>query len=399
MTNKTEIEFHPAANLFPLIEGEDFAALCEDLKRNGQLEDIVIYQGMILDGRNRFRACDHIGIEPRFKEWGGECGSPTRYVLSINMQRRHLTASQKAAVGLGALPMLEAEAAERKRESLKGNENARRSQQEESLWEEGENDERNPALIVSEPKSAKASNEAASIVGCSPRYVEDAKAIARVSPELLEEVRQGRLTIPQAKREIKRAEVKLNLEEVAAAEIIAPPQDRRYNVLVIDPPWPIEKIERDCRPDQVELDYPTMSLEEIEAIDVNSRLQDDAHVWLWTTQRFLPASFKILKSWGLKYVCAFVWHKPGGFQPVGLPQYNCEFALYARKGSPPFLDTKALPLCFMAPRGAHSEKPEAFYETLRRVTGGIRLDWFNRRAIEGFDVLGKEAQGDQPIQG
>src|ERR1043166_5553073 len=132
-----------------------------------------------------------------------------------------------------------------------------------------------------------------------------------------------------------------------------------------------------------------MSEEELEKLQLPCAA--DCHVWLWTTQKFLPMALRLLAKWGLKYVSNFVWHKPGGFQPFDLPQYNCEFALYARKGAPMFLDTKDLPACFSAPRGAHSEKPEQFYDMVRRVTAGRRLDMFNRRAIAGFVGWGKEA--------
>lgn len=164
---------------------------------------------------------------------------------------------------------------------------------------------------------------------------------------------------------------------------------RLYDVVVIDPPWPMEKIERTVRPKQSTFDYPTMTEEQLSSFRLPTRA--DCHVWIWTTQRFLPMAFRLLSSWNLKYVCTFVWHKPGGFQPVGLPQYNCEFALYARKGSPTFVSTRALATCFHAKRGGHSEKPATFYNLVRRVTTGHRVDIFNRRKIKGFDGWGNEA--------
>lgn len=218
------------------------------------------------------------------------------------------------------------------------------------------------------------------------RAVAEVKKTAE-GKELLKQVRKGEITLAEARRQVKKAEVVAKLEDVSARE--AKELAGEYDVIVIDPPWPMEKIERDVTPEQVAFEYPTMQEDELAAMQLPAA--DDCHVWVWTTHKFLPMCLRLLDAWGLKYVCTFVWHKPGGFQPFGLPQYNCEFAVYARLGTPQFIDTKAFPVCFDAPRGKHSEKPEAFYDVVRRVTAGRRIDIFNRREIDGFDVWGKES--------
>ena len=195
-------------------------------------------------------------------------------------------------------------------------------------------------------------------------------------------------SITKAIQETKRAEVIEKLESISAKEAKA--IEGVYDVIVIDPPWPMEKIERDERPNQTGFDYPTMNEEELNGLNIPSA--DSCHVWLWTTHKFLPMAFRLLERWDLKYVCCFTWHKPGGIQPFGLPQYNSEFCLYARKGSPVFVDTKAFNTCFEAPRGKHSEKPEYFYEMIKRVTAGRRIDMFGRREIDGWDSWGNEIE-------
>lgn len=196
-------------------------------------------------------------------------------------------------------------------------------------------------------------------------------------------------TVSGAIRNTKRKHETSKLKEVETQEPY--PANGKYDVIVIDPPWPMEKVERDCRENQTcNLDYPTMSVDEI--CQLKLPISENCHIWIWTTHRFLPTAFDVINVWGFDYVCCFVWKKNGGFQPFGLPQYNCEFALYARKGSPIFIDTKDFKLCFEGKRGEHSEKPEEFYEMVCRTTSGRRLDMFNRRKIHGFDTWGNEAK-------
>jgi len=89
-------QFHPVADMFPLMEGEEFDALGADIKANGLVEDIVLYEGMILDGRHRYRAGLAAGAEPRFTDYRGD--DPTAYVISKNLHRRHLTAERKREI-------------------------------------------------------------------------------------------------------------------------------------------------------------------------------------------------------------------------------------------------------------------------------------------------------------
>jgi N6-adenosine-specific RNA methylase IME4 len=190
----------------------------------------------------------------------------------------------------------------------------------------------------------------------------------------------------------KRAEARQHLEDISTLE--AKQAQGVYDVIVIDPPWPVHFGVRALFPNKESLPYPTMSLEEIRGLHLP--LADVAHVWLWTTNRFLPEAFHCLDAWGLRYSCCFLWEKNDGMRPMGLPRMLCEFALYARKGSALFLDTTAFDTLVKAPRrGGHSAKPDAFYDMVRRVTAGRRLDMFGRRSIEGFDSWGAEAPGEE----
>jgi len=110
--------FHEISSYLPLLEGEEFDALVEDIKEFGQIEHAVLYEGKIIDGRNRYRACKQLGIELKVREWNPSelIGmTPLQFVISENIMRRHLNTAQKSEVALLLLKEEEKLAKERMR--------------------------------------------------------------------------------------------------------------------------------------------------------------------------------------------------------------------------------------------------------------------------------------------
>jgi ParB-like chromosome segregation protein Spo0J/N6-adenosine-specific RNA methylase IME4 len=379
---------------------EKVKELASSIKEIGLLNPITVRekngQYELVAGLHRLKACEYIGIDTiEVTLFDGDDIEAQLAEIDENLRRNDLTILEQS------------QHLARRDELLK--EQGKRATVKNNQYYAGD--------TVSPPKTTK---EMANEIGLSERSAQRRMQVARdILPEVQEAIQDmpvadsttqllelarmkpeeqrkiaetlkiasGEMTIPDARREVKKREVVTSLESVEAKAAKA--LEGVYDVIVIDPPWAMQKIERDVAPEQVAFEYPTMTLEEI--ADMKIPAADNCHVFLWTTQKFLPNAFALLTQWQFKYVCTFVWHKNGGFQPFGLPQYNCEFAIYARKGTPQFIDFKNFLTCFSANRGKHSEKPEEFYDVVRRVTAGRRLDMFNRRAIEGFDTWGKEA--------
>lgn len=171
------MKFHEYANLFPLMEGEELDRLAEDIKDNGQLEPIWTYEDKILDGRNRFKACAQVGVTPEFRVYKG--AEPILFVVSMNLIRRHLTATQRAVVGYDILAPLETEA--KKRQLRKPADSVQEK--------------------IPEQTGVQARGVAAEIVGVNEHYISDVKRIAQTpqGAEIIEEMRSGELDMLGAK--------------------------------------------------------------------------------------------------------------------------------------------------------------------------------------------------------
>jgi len=181
------LEPHPAAEFFPILDSEAFAAFKADIAANGLLEPIWLCEGKVLDGRNRLRACLELGIAPSFREYTGD--SPIAFAWSLNAERRHLSNGQRSAIGAEMLPALEAEAHQRRLATLR----------------RGTDVPVRPAL--DEREDGRAAVHAARIVGASATNIGYAKAIRERSPEIFARVKTGELNVATAYRLVKESPV------------------------------------------------------------------------------------------------------------------------------------------------------------------------------------------------
>lgn len=159
-----ELSAHPLADLFPLMNEADFTALRDDIAAQGLLEPLWLYEGQILDGRNRYKACKALGILPQVRTYQGK--DPLGFVLSMNLVRRHLNESQRALVAADVATM-----------------------------RQGERTDLEPSANLHKVSQAKASE----LFNISARSVSDAKRVKmEAEPEVVKAVREGHLAVSAA---------------------------------------------------------------------------------------------------------------------------------------------------------------------------------------------------------
>jgi hypothetical protein len=176
------MKHHPIADVWPMMDEAKLQELADDIRRNGQLVPVWLYEGKILDGRNRWAACKIAGVDPKTKEYTGD--EPTAFAVSLNDRRRHMGKSALAAVAAELEPHF-AEDAKRRYEQTVG-------RPKKSV-------EKVPQISQPQPKARE---EAAKSVGVNDRYVSDAKKVKTEAPEVFERLKAGKITLQDAKREV-----------------------------------------------------------------------------------------------------------------------------------------------------------------------------------------------------
>ena len=165
---------HSLAMMTPALEPESFWALVEDIGENGQQLPIILVNGQIFDGLHRELACFEAGVAPWYQEWDGT-GSPAKLKASLELFRRHLTPSQRAALTVGLLHAAEEEAAQAAK-----------------------------FANLRKPRTrTKTKEDLAKAAGISSRTLDDALKVAKEAPDEMEKVRTGKKKVSKASSELK----------------------------------------------------------------------------------------------------------------------------------------------------------------------------------------------------
>jgi DNA modification methylase len=232
MSVATGQKWHPIACIFPMLPYDKLKELADDIRNHGQRVPIVMYEGKVLDGRNRWDACEIAGVKPITKEFTGSKQDALAFVWSMNKERRQLNSGQLAVsdslrAKLDSEYAAELEAMKKAAASNKGGDRkSEAAKQPEAIASKSKLQTIvTPKISVSgkapkspsQKQSDSTDHKRAEAVGTNRTYIKVADTIVEKRPDLAEKVLAGAMTLPQAKTEMRREEKREELQAKAEA--------------------------------------------------------------------------------------------------------------------------------------------------------------------------------------
>jgi N6-adenosine-specific RNA methylase IME4/ParB-like chromosome segregation protein Spo0J len=357
-----ELRPHPQAALVPPMTAEHYQAFRADIARRGVLCPLEITTTrVVLDGHARLRAARELGLSQLPVRVVAPPDEP-EYMILAALQRRQLTASQRAALALelDSHPELKANANARRLANLRQTE---------------------ATEVAALPPRGKTRELVAGWAGVSARTVQDAATVHAHDPQLFARIKAGTLAADVAARQVRRA--------LRDAQLPQPPPlpTEPFELLYADPPWQLGNPDG---PNAPENHYPTLPLSEIKQLTAPAT--DNACLFLWAVNCLLPQALELIDAWGFSYKTNLVWVKPS----IGLGVWTRnrhELLLFATRGRIDVPDPERRPDSVLeAARGAHSQKPQAVYQLIERAYPQLsKLELFARgTARPGWTAWGNE---------
>lgn len=328
------LEVHPIAAVFPPMSDEEYGMLQQDILERGLQDPILLYEGKILDGKARHRACKKLDIAPQVVEWEGDQNTLAAWLQAKggNLVRRHLSAERRAAVLLRSAEVFPE--VQQTVQAIVGAAELRKQ------------------LGMKAAKQGDASGEAADIigriVGVSGSTVKRVRRVQDEFPDRLKDLAEGHTTCSRVLKPVKEA-------DPAPQPAVGVQAAKKYRLI-----------------------YADLTHDKLEKKPVSSWVDTKSALFLWTPPARLPDALCLLLQWGWTYRTTFVWDKGKEVELLLLATRNHPDAVYA---------VGKVVIKEKAPQGGG--KPELFRELVANLfpqTEGSRLDLFTPVKPEGWDA-------------
>lgn len=365
--------------LIPALSLEEFEQLEKNILQDGIRDDLIAWNGILLDGHNRYEIAQKYDLPFNVQEMEFESRADAeRWIILNQFGRRNLSAYDRSILALNLKPIVAAKAKEKQTEAG------------------GAVCQKSDKPIIDTKK------ELAKVAGVSHDTIAKVEKIQqKATPEIKAAIKSGEISINQAyqatRREEKKAEVQKRIEDYSKVQtgvIDIESPDKKYNIIYADPPW---RYWESGNKNQSE-HYATMTIEDICNLPIKNIAADDSVLFLWVTYPILAEAFKVLESWGFTYsTAAFVWVKKNRVSDT--PFFGCgawtransELCLLATRGHVQRLDA-TISQVIESPIEEHSKKPDEVRTLIERLVGKLpRVELFCRNPADGWDVWGNEA--------
>ena len=363
-------------SIIPPLSKDEFKELENSIKEEGCREALITWNGVIVDGHNRYNICNKYGIEfkTHLKSFKDETDALV-WIITNQLARRNLSDYDRTRLVLRKEDIFKSKAKEHEKLS------------------EGKGKQKSANLKV---KPIETRKEVAKIADVSHDTVSRVKFIEKhADKSTKQKLSNQQLTINKVYRDLKKAEKRHKIKEEFKAPTLS--KNKKYNIIYADPPWNFKHYSDKGKGRSADNYYNTMSLNEIKALPVEEIADDNCILFLWTTFPFLQKSFEVIKEWGFEYkTVGFVWVKrnkkaPSWFWGMGYwTRSNAEICIIATKGSIT-RQSSSVSQIIDVPVGAHSKKPDIVHDRIVELVGELpRIELFARQKYVGWDVWGNE---------
>lgn len=349
-------------NLIPPLSQEEYNGLEISILNEGCRDALVVWNGVIVDGHNRYEICKHHGKRFGVINKDFESRDAVKiWIIENQLARRNLPALVRVELALKYKPLIAAKAKENQIRTTE-----------------------NRVCQISDKQEIDTKKELAKVAGVSHDTINKVERVLEKAPELREKILSGDESINSAYEKVKKAEREEQRRITIKEEAELP--NGKYHVILADPPW---QYSNSGLAWSAENQYPTLSIQEIKEIPVKDLLEENAILFMWITNPILAEGWEVIRSWGFSYKTCMVWVKEStvpGFFVNG----RHELLLIATKGQMQPTGDKPNSVIFGEVE-RHSKKPDGVYSIIEGMfPESKRLELFARNTRDGWESWGNQ---------